>query len=115
MPRMTRGKMLIEEIQKADVSATSGSESCWRARTNEEVDLFLTSPDPNLRIIAYMQLQTRPDPSRLSGLADCFFLEGFLASREKETRPLWQLLVAIGQVYQRVPPSLTMLPKVKLL
>jgi hypothetical protein len=67
--------------------------------TDEEVNLYLGSPNPDERILAYFQLQKRPDPSRLSSLSECFFLEGFLASRQKETRPLWQLLVAVGILY----------------
>jgi hypothetical protein len=68
--------------------------------TGEEVELFLRDPNPDLRIIAYIQLQAKPDLSRLSDLANCFFLEGFLASTQKETRPLWQLLVAVEFLYR---------------
>jgi hypothetical protein len=68
----------------------------------EEVNLFLASPNPDLRIIAYIQLQARPEPDRLQDLADCFFLEGFLASKQKETRPLWQLLVAVQSLSEDI-------------
>lgn len=68
--------------------------------TDEETSLYLASPNPNERILAYIQLQKWPDSSRLSNLADCFYLEDFLASTQKETRPLWQLLVAVDFLYR---------------
>lgn len=61
----------------------------------EEVTRFLASPDPGFRVPAYIQLQVRPDSAFLRNLTDCFFLEGFLADTKGETRPLWQLLVAV--------------------
>jgi hypothetical protein len=83
--------------------------------TDEEVAVYLASPSPYERIIAYFQLQMRLDKARLSSLADCFFLEGFLASTQKETRPLWQLLVAIGNPFYPISTEIDEVAKRKVL
>ena len=68
----------------------------------EEIETGLSSFDPNLRVPAYIQLQTRPDPKYIAQLSDCFWLESYLTSTQKETRPLWQLLVAVEYCYQNL-------------
>jgi len=61
----------------------------------QEVEAGLASFDPNLRVPTYIQLQVRPDSEHFTQLSGCFFLESYLASFQKETRPLWQLIVAV--------------------
>lgn len=63
--------------------------------SDEDIEAGLNSLDPNIRIPAYIQLQVEPRPPFLSKLLDCLWIEQFYARRKKETRPLWQLLVAI--------------------
>jgi len=61
----------------------------------EEVVAGLSSFNPDLRVPAYIQLQVRPDPQYIAQLSSCFWLESYLASSRKETRPLFQLLLAV--------------------
>jgi uncharacterized protein YjbI with pentapeptide repeats len=61
----------------------------------EDVEAGLTSADPEMRVPAYIQLQVRPDARYLAQLNNCFWLESYLANSQKETRPLWQLVVAV--------------------
>ena len=60
--------------------------------SSDQVDKSLASLDPNLRIPAYLELQTRPQISRFEELLDCLYLEQFLARKKGETRPMWQLI-----------------------
>jgi hypothetical protein len=60
--------------------------------SSDQVDKCLASLDPNLRIPAYIELQTRPQISRFEELLDCLYLEQFLARKKGETRPMWQLI-----------------------
>lgn len=73
--------------------------------SDAEIDMALASIDPNLRLQAYFQLQVRPRPRFFDGLIDCYWLEQLLARRLKETRPMWQLLVAT-EVMLRLPEVL---------
>lgn len=63
--------------------------------STEDVEAGLASFDPNMRVPAYIQLQARPDSRYIAQLINCFWLESYLASSQKETRPLWQLIVAV--------------------
>jgi hypothetical protein len=96
LARQSREYLLPQSLELADAKASE-----IRDKVNigpEEVELLLASTDPNQRIIAYFQIQNRPEPRHLESLAECFFIEGFLATKQKETRPLWQLLVAVHSV-----------------
>jgi tetratricopeptide (TPR) repeat protein len=66
----------------------------------EDVEAGLASIDPNMRVPAYIQLQVRPDSRYFAQLINCFWLESYLASSQKETRPLWQLIVAVQSCYR---------------
>jgi hypothetical protein len=70
---------------------------------DEEIELGLHSLDPNLRIPAYIELQVRPRKRFFHQILDSFWLEQLLARRQKETRPLWQLLVAVGSLLREFP------------
>mgnify|MGYP006285897707 FL=1 len=66
--------------------------------TSVEVEQGLSSIDPNMRVPAYIELQVRPISQLSDQLIDCFLLEQWLARKQKETRPLWQLLVAVEKL-----------------
>jgi hypothetical protein len=99
---MNRSKEYLTP-QSLDISDQKAAEI--RSTINlsaEEVETGLSSFDPNLRVPAYIQLQTRPDPKYVAQLSNCFWLESYLTSTQKETRPLWQLLVAVERCYQKL-------------
>jgi hypothetical protein len=55
----------------------------------------LNNPDAGVRITAYVELQGRPRANVASNLIDCFCWEHLEARKTGDTRPLWQLLVAV--------------------
>jgi hypothetical protein len=63
--------------------------------SNETLLEGLNSLEATARIVAYVELQVRPRANIVSDLIDCLWLEQLEARRANETRPLWQLLVAI--------------------
>ena len=65
--------------------------------SDEDVEAGLWSLDPNLRIPAYIELQVRPRRRLFAVLLDAVWLEQIHARRRLETRPLWQILVAINK------------------
>ena len=62
-----------------------------------EKDLLqgLNNPDASVRVAAYLELQVRPNANVASNLIDCFWWEQLEARKSSDTRPLWQLLVAV--------------------
>jgi hypothetical protein len=62
--------------------------------SDQEVDLGLESLDPNLRVPAYIEMQVRARPQFVAKLIDSYWLEQLHARRYKQTRPMWQLLLA---------------------
>jgi hypothetical protein len=77
--------------------------------SDEEIAQGLESGDPDYRIVAYAELQVRPQRQLLRALLDCYSREKELALRSHETRPLWQLLVAtdtwLGSFQRGSPPG----------
>jgi len=65
--------------------------------TDEETSFGLRSLDANLRVPSYIELQVRPREKLVDELLDSCWLESFHSRRYKETRPLWQWLVAVGK------------------
>lgn len=68
--------------------------------TKDDIDKGLSSIDPNARVPAYIELQIRPQESRLEWLLDCLYLEQFLSRRLAETRPMWQLLETMHRLVE---------------
>jgi hypothetical protein len=73
--------------------------------TPAEIEAALASLDSNQRVPAYIQLQVNclagrePEPNYIAQLSNCFWLESFVACTLHETRPLWQLIVALQVCY----------------
>jgi hypothetical protein len=55
----------------------------------------LNNPDASVRVATYLELQVRPKASVAPNLIDCFWWEQLEARKSSDTRPLWQLLVAV--------------------
>jgi hypothetical protein len=75
--------------------------------SDEEVGAGLTAHDPERRVPSYLQLQVRPNVRFAGPLASCFQLERQYAAASGDTRPLWQLLVAVQVCYEseEIPDS----------
>ena len=69
--------------------------------TDSSVIPYLRNEKPTFRVVGYLAFQIHPLHSLLPDLVNCLTRERRLASEQKETRPLWQLLMCFTELLSK--------------
>jgi hypothetical protein len=93
----SRDYLRPQPLRVSDEKIQQMRDDMHRSSPLSEKDVLegLNNPDASVRVATYLELQVRPTANVASTLIDCFWWEQLEARKSGDTRPLWQLLVAV--------------------